>query len=547
MTLRNNHQITRDIRVGKNAAEEDTELLFDCFVDSHALNEAKDPASNASIISGRTGSGKSAIIQYLHQKERTSFLSPVDMAMTHISNSDVMRFLNDIGADLNLLFQAIWKHVLLVEYIRLKYRLSDERNSQNWFNGIWEKFNTDRGKANALGYLEKYAGNLWISIDENIKQITQSYEGKIKAELGFEVSKFATRAGYGANLSQQNKAEYIARVRRIMNAEQLQDLSKVISLLAEGSATSMDTSYILIDHLDERWVDESIKYRLINSLVEALPKFRPIRNLKIIVALRTDVIERSIQENEDSAFQREKFRDKLVTIEWDEKSLKLLIDRRISLSFRRRYSPQRQVLFDDLFALKVKGQSAFDYMLDRTLLRPRDLISFTNECLETADNKVEISPSDIYSAERRYSQYRYEALLDEWRVPFPHLGSIIELLRGKSNAFRISDLDDRAIENAALEIYANRKSLTDPVVKAAQTLCDNPSPNSRTAFKKVAASIMYRVGAIGLKLSPSEPTIYSYLHKAIINATEIGEDTGIRVVKMLFSHLRIDDGSRRNK
>ncbi|WP_105438770.1 P-loop ATPase, Sll1717 family [Neorhizobium sp. T25_13] len=545
MAARNNHIITRDIRVGKNAAEEDTELLFDCFVDSRALNEAMDPNSNASIISGRTGSGKSAIIQYLHRREKTAYLSPIDMAMTHISNSDVMRFLNDIGADLNLFFQAIWKHVLLVEYIRLKYRIEDETNSRKWVNSIFERFSTDKGKSKAVAYLEKYSGSLWVTIDENVRQLTESYEGQIRAELGVDVSKFASKAGYGVNLSQQTKSEYIARVRKIMNSEQLQDLSKVISLLAEGSASSMDIRYILIDHLDERWVDEGIKYRLINALVEALPKFRPIRNLKIIVALRTDVIERSIQENEDSAFQREKFRDKLIGIEWNHKMLKELIDKRIGLSFRRKYSPQRQVLFDDLFASKVRGQTAFDYIIDRTLLRPRDLISFTNECLDVADHKSEIAPSDVYTAELKYSQYRYEALLDEWRVPFPNLSSITELLRRKRSTFKISELDDHVVDNAALEISASRKASVDPLTKAAAVLCDSPSPHSRLSFIKIAVSTMYRVGAIGLKLSPSEPTIYSHRDRPIVDANEITEDTGVRVVKMLYAHLRIDDGGRK--
>lgn len=545
MAARNNHIITRDIRVGKNAAEEDTELLFECFVDSRALHEAMDLNSNASIVSGRTGSGKSAIIQYINRKERTSFLSPVDMAMTHISNSDVMRFLSDIGADLNLFFQAIWKHVLLVEYIRLKFRITDEKNSGSWYNAIWEKFNGDKGKEKALLYLETYAGSLWITIDENVKQLTESYEGKIKAELGVDVSKFSSRVGYGANLSQQNKSEYIARVRKIMNSEQLQDLAKVISLLSEGSSSSMETHYILIDHLDERWVDEGIKYRLINSLVEALPKFRPIRNLKIIVALRTDVIERSIQENEDSAFQREKFRDKLIGIEWTPKMLKELVDKRIGLSFRRKYSPQRQVLFDDLFTQKAKGQAAFDYMLERTLMRPRDLISFTNECLEWADQKSEISPSHIYAAELRYSQYRYEALLDEWRVPFPQLSSVTELLRGKSNAFRLGDFSDHAVDNVALEITANRRPFVDTLTKAAASLCDNPSPNTRNAFKRIAVSVLYRVGAVGLKLSPNEPSIYSHRDRPIVNPPEIGEGTGVRVVKMLYAYLRIEDKGRR--
>ncbi|MEX2692385.1 P-loop ATPase, Sll1717 family [Rhizobium mongolense] len=543
--MRNNHIITRDIRVGKNAAEEDFDLLFECFVDSIALHEARDATSNASIVTGRTGSGKSAIIQYLHSREKTAFLSPVEMAMTHISNSDVMRFLNDIGADLNLFFQAIWKHVLLVEYIRLKYRITDERNSKTWFDVLWGRFKGDRSKARALEYLEKYSGNLWITIDESVKSLTESYEEKIQAELGVDVSRFASKAGYGANLSQQNKTEYIARVRKIMNAEQLQDLSKVINLLVEESPVSRDNHYLLIDHLDERWVDEGIKYKLINALVEALTKFRPIRNLKIIVALRTDVIERSIQENDDSAFQREKFRDKLIAIEWSEKQLKELIDKRVRFSFRRKYSPQRQVLFDDLFTHKVKGQSPFDYMVDRTLLRPRDLISFTNECLAIAENKTEISPTDIQAAEKKYSEYRYEALLDEWRVPFPSLKLAIELLRARDTAFKLSDITDAEIDNAALEITSLKTQTLNPLSKAAAVLADDPSPLNRRSFRKILASVFYRVGAVGLKLSPNDSTIYSHRNRPIVAAAEIPDDAGIRIVKMLHAYLRINEKGRK--
>lgn len=289
---RNNHLITREIRVGKASAEEDLDLLFDCFVDSPAMAEVLDLQSNASILAGRTGSGKSAIIQYIHRNKKTSLMSPAEMAMTYISNSDVMRFLNDIGADLALFFQVIWKHALLVEFIRLKYRITDEGNSQNWVRTIFERFSTDRSKERALSYLEKYAGTLWVTMDENIRQLTANYEEKILTELGVDITKFVSKVGYGANMSQQNKSEYVARVRKVINAEQLQDLSKVITLLSEGSSNSMESHYILVDNLDDRWVDEGIKYKLINALIEAVGKFRQIRNLKIIVALRSDVIER---------------------------------------------------------------------------------------------------------------------------------------------------------------------------------------------------------------------------------------------------------------
>lgn len=133
-------------------------------------------------------------------------MSPAEMAMTYISNSDVMRFLNDIGADLALFFQVIWKHALLVEFIRLKFRIDTEGTSQSWFRSVWDRFSGDRSKERALAYLEKYSGSLWVTMDENIRQLTATYEEKILAELGVDINKFVSKAGYGANLSQQNKS-----------------------------------------------------------------------------------------------------------------------------------------------------------------------------------------------------------------------------------------------------------------------------------------------------------------------------------------------------
>ncbi|TBF75768.1 P-loop ATPase, Sll1717 family [Rhizobium leguminosarum] len=542
---RNNHIITRDIRVGKASAEEDLDLLFDCFVDSPAMAEVLDLQSNASILAGRTGSGKSAIIQYIHRNKKTSLMSPGEMAMTYISNSDVMRFLNDIGADLALFFQVIWKHALLVEFIRLKFRIDTEGTSQSWFRSVWDRFSGDRSKERALAYLEKYSGSLWVTMDENIRQLTATYEEKILAELGVDINKFVSKAGYGANLSQQNKSEYVARVRKVINADQLQDLSKVITLLADGSTNSMESHYILVDNLDDRWVDESIKYKLINALIEAVGKFRQIRTLKIIVALRSDVIERSIQENTDSGFQREKFRDKMVTIEWTEKQLKELINKRISSSFRRKYSPQRQVLFEDVFVQKVKHQAAFDYMVERTLLRPRDLIAFTNECLDRADNRSEVSPSNIYEAEAKYSEIRLEALIDEWRVAYPSLKGGLDLVRGRDWSFHLNDISDAEFDNCALEITGHEKSRNDPVVSAATMLIDHPSAQARTNFKKALTAMLYRAGAVGLKLSKTDPITYSHLHSRVVKPADIPEDAGIRVVWMLAQALRVIDRSKR--
>ena len=78
-------------------------------------------------------------------------------------------------------------------------------------------------------------------------------------------------------------------------------------MLSVSDGDQMKEFYILVDRLDERWVDDSIRFRMIKALMETLKSFRKIRNLKILVALRQDVLERVVQETNDISFQREKF------------------------------------------------------------------------------------------------------------------------------------------------------------------------------------------------------------------------------------------------
>ncbi len=78
-------------------------------------------------------------------------------------------------------------------------------------------------------------------------------------------------------------------------------------MLADLSDSDIKSYYILIDKLDERWVDDSIRFKMIRALIDALKQFKKIRNLKIIADLRSDVLERVVQETGDLGFQREKF------------------------------------------------------------------------------------------------------------------------------------------------------------------------------------------------------------------------------------------------
>ena len=109
----NKIQFRADTRIGNISAEHDDNFLFDCFVDNAAVSLVSDLDSPGMILAGRTGSGKTAILRYLlKHHEHAAEVDPAELSIQYISNSDVFQFLNDIGADLDIFFQIIWKHVL---------------------------------------------------------------------------------------------------------------------------------------------------------------------------------------------------------------------------------------------------------------------------------------------------------------------------------------------------------------------------------------------------------------------------------------------------
>ena len=118
---RNPLMLRHGMSIGSVAAETDDEFLFDCFVHYPPLNACLDPFAPGMILGGRTGAGKTAILRYIAKnKDNVEEIDPSEMAMSYVANSDILQFLHNIGADLDLFFQALWKHVLCIEFIRLR-------------------------------------------------------------------------------------------------------------------------------------------------------------------------------------------------------------------------------------------------------------------------------------------------------------------------------------------------------------------------------------------------------------------------------------------
>ncbi|MCK1640469.1 DNA repair ATPase [Bradyrhizobium sp. 157] len=527
--------------IGANAAEMDDEFLLKCFVHYPPVELCMNVASRGMVIDGRTGSGKTAIMKFIHSKAEYSVeIDPSEMAMSYVSNSDALNFLHAIGADLDLLFQALWKHVLCIEFIRLKFSVTNETNSRSVFERLRSRFSRDDRKARAIRYLKDWEGKFWITMDQNIKELTERVEKAVKAELGAEIEKFKAGGQYEKRLSTDKKSEFVSRVRKIISSDQLAELAGVIEMLSESEGgDDMKHFYILIDKLDEHWVDVSLRFKLIRALIESLKSFRRITNLKILVALRSDVLERVVQETRDLTFQREKLDDYFVHIRWTKPLLRQLVNSRIQSLFRGQYA-DRVIEFQDVFPFNVGNVDAFDYIVERTLMRPRDVIAFVNECIEVAQGSYEVTSTMIRRAESNFSRIRRDALEQEWQSAFPSIKRLLDFVGTRQKAtVTLEELcSPKEVDDIALAIYSEKKIDYDPLYELASTYYEKDNRSAEEMVKAIVG-ILYRVGAIGVKLKNGSRFMYSHLDDALLPAAQFTEDARVRIHPMLWGAFHL--------
>lgn len=518
--------------IGNVDAEYDEKFLFDCFVYSKYFTECNDVNSPKSFIYGRTGAGKTAILKLIERKNDCSHIIDLtEISLDYISNSTVIQFLSGIGVSFDLFLQTMWKHVLCLEYIKLRFLVDNEQKSKNFFGNLSRKFSKDNTKQRALKYLEKYADKFWIDTDRVIRELTETFESQIQANAKAEIDKFSMDAGYSRKLSEERKIHLQARFKKFVSSDTLSELNRVMRLLKEYDAGSgKPPVFILIDKVDEEWVEEDIKYKLIRSLIEAQRSFGKISDLKILVTIRADIFERVLQETMKPGMQREKFDDQLSQISWKPDQLKRLVDLRIRQMCKFKYE-KTDVGFDDIFTHNVGQKDPFEYMLERTHYRPRDIISFVNSCLNFAEGKGEVGKRDITEAEKAYSTVRLEALKNEWVSALPAIYDMLELVSNRKAGFTVSELMcDDTVDSFILNLYEKSSfHKFDPVHQFVASNWSNLNSKVKSNLKKLVISEQYRVGVVSIKLKSGDRHYHSFKDTPIIAYNQIGSSSKVRV------------------
>jgi hypothetical protein len=357
-------------------------------------------------VIGRKGTGKSSIYSAIHNMP-----SSPEYAVAGLTFDDypwqLHNKIRDETRSVDSAHVITWRYIILIELAKVLLQEAEQKNSKS------------KDTETLTAFVEEAYGTAHPSLNKLLSGLVD----RIKRVRKIELPGFDHTGIKGGSIEFDPKESPEKAVLATIKAATDTIHDRVNKLL------SRRFYFVLFDKLDDGW-DNSAEFK--SSIVGLLRAARDLnieaqkvdKLLRCVVFLRSDIYD-SIQYND----KNKAFSD-IKPLVWNEKSLLSLINKRIekSLGLRNDANPWGKVFESDTMR---SGTSNFKYITRRTLLRPRDLITFCQECKSTAlknDHDV-ILNSDVYEAEEKYSERVYREFVDEMHKQCPQVDKLFEVLR----------------------------------------------------------------------------------------------------------------------
>ncbi len=203
-----------------------------------------------------------------------------------------------------------------------------------------------------------------------------------------------------------------------------------------------DEVWLLIDNLDKSWATRGATpadVMIVGGLLEATRQLerqmqRRHVDLRCLVFIRTDVLEQLQASTPDRG------KDSVISLDWDDPEL-------FRELFRKRAVTSTDVkgTFDHVWRTladpAVGAEDSFGYLIDRTLMRPRDLLLFAQRAQQVAINRGhdKIRQDDIRHAEVGYSEEALLAVSYEIEDTHPALSDAVYSFHGAPTTLSRTD------------------------------------------------------------------------------------------------------------
>jgi hypothetical protein len=435
------NDVLRHLNFGAPAAERDiSQGLRDYFVESEAYRRVR--SGQKTIILGNRGSGKSAIFKIMAERERATGalvieLSPEDYSYGMLSSAMVPQ---DRGRWVKQgAYSSAWKYLL---YLLVMKELATSG---------------PKLKTGTAAQIYEYLRDHHQDQAQNPVALMISYLKRIE---GFKIG------SYEASV----KTKELAKLYKLEEIQRL--LPAVKDLCAKRKVI------VLIDELDRGWDASDDAKAFVAGLFQASVSINELTpRLRVYVSLRRELYD-SIPSLYDDA---QKYRDIIEVIRWSESSLLALIAKRIKYNIPAFKGINDLACWEYIFVptLGNANVSSFQYLIERTLYRPREILEVCTEALLNAQDadRFPIDEAAISNAEMVYSEARTKDIAAEYRYQYPGLLSLFELFRGRAHA----------LNREELELFCLR-------ISTGEFRLDNDADWIRNQEPEVIIDVLWRIG-----------------------------------------------------
>lgn len=63
---------------------------------------------------------------------------PHDISIRFLEHSDILQFFEELGVKLDLFYRQLWRHILTVELLRIRFEIINPEQSQGLFGRLTE-------------------------------------------------------------------------------------------------------------------------------------------------------------------------------------------------------------------------------------------------------------------------------------------------------------------------------------------------------------------------------------------------------------------------
>lgn len=381
------------------------------------------------LLLGRKGTGKTILGEYIKKKslsdsnwfcELTSYRSFKFHEMKTLKSEDIKP--NE--------YTMIWEWIILIKIAT--QCVKDEFIDSN----IREQ-------------LKDFLETSFFELDLNANKIVEiTKKNEVNASILYKILNLGGKYGKDTKYQKGTYVDYLPSLRKT---------------ILKALKTSNSRYTIIFDELDDQFRDEDLYKSNIISLIKTTEKLNIYFHenqidCKIIILLRTDIF----YILNDADLNKIEY-DNSVKIDWginygpDSHLFEMILLKiRQSIDFKESNKKLYNKFFPSKISIGNREISLAKFILSRTYLRPRDIVSYLNLIREDFPNNEVFSVKSIKKIERKYSGYLLKELRNEL---YGHMNetelkeSILLLTQYKKASFKYSDIKEYYIERKS--IYSN--------------------------------------------------------------------------------------------